>query len=268
MTTTLSEQPRGFYEPLGDGMYRPTKHVQGAWRDTEQHMAPVAGLLTAALQMHDHREDMQTARISLEICGVIDLTDTHVETRTLRPGRTIELVEGEATIGDRVAIRGRSWRLAHNDTGEVAGHPYDAIPGHEECATVEPFLKSWPGGFIEQIDVRAHRDNKPGHGIVWVRSDNPLFTDGSAPALAEFLRLADCANGSVPRTSPKGWMFPNVDWTAHIFRQPVDTEWLGLEIRQSFSNDGAGLTSSVLHDVEGPLGKLEQILTVRPMPKS
>lgn len=262
----ISEQTLGFYEPLGGGSYRPTRHVQGAWRDDEQHMAPVGGLMVAALQRHEHREDMQTVRVTLEICGVMDLTDTHIETRTIRPGRTIELVEGEATIGERVAVRGRAWRIGHTDTSEVAGQEFDPIPGPDEC-TGEPVIKSWPGGFIEQIEGRSHADNRPGRGVMWLRSPNGLFTDAAGPDLAEFLRLADAANGSVPRANPKKWMFPNVDWTAHIFRQPVDTEWLGLDIRQTYSADGAGLTSSVLHDIEGPVGKLEQILTVRPMPQ-
>lgn len=260
-----SEQTRGFYEPLGDDTFRPTRHVQGAWREDEQHMAPVAGLMVAALQHHEHREDMQMVRVTLEICGVMDLTDTHVATRTVRPGRTIELVEGEATIGDRVAVRGRAWRIGHADTARVAGVEFDPIPGPDEC-TAEPVLKTWPGGFIEQIEARNHADNRPGRGVIWLRSPNPLLTDGDAPALAEFLRLADSANGSVPRADPQQWMFPNVDWTVHIFRQPVDTEWLGLDVRQTWSADGAGLTSSVVHDIDGPVGKLEQILTVRPMP--
>jgi hypothetical protein len=35
----------------------------------------------------------------------------------------------------------------------------------------------------------------------------------------------------------------------------------------TFSADGLGLTSTVLHDVHGPLGTVAQMLTVRPMPR-
>jgi hypothetical protein len=31
----------------------------------------------------------------------------------------------------------------------------------------------------------------------------------------------------------------------------------------SFGSDGIGLTSTVLHDLEGPFGRAEQILTIR-----
>lgn len=264
--SNFSAADHGFYEPIGENVYRPTRHVQGAWRDDEQHMAPVAGLLVAAMEAHDARDEMQTVRVALDICGVMAADDTHVHTSTLRPGRTIELLEVDATIDDRVAVRGRAWRVAKAEVAEISGVEFTDIPGPDACEASGSFLKEWPGGFIEQIEVRQHIDNRPGRGIVWLRSPHPVFTTGPASPLAEFLRLADAANGSVPRANPRAWMFPNVDWTAHVFRQP-DPEWLGLEVTQSIDANGVGLTSSTLHDVHGPVGKLEQILTVRPMPK-
>ena len=60
-------------------------------------------------------------------------------------------------------------------------------------------------------------------------------------------------------------MFPNVDLSLHIYREPVG-EWLGLDSTVTFAGDGVGLTSSVLHDEQGPFGRSEQILTLRPIP--
>lgn len=259
----FSEQTSGFYERLDEQTFRPTRHTQGAWREDEQHLAPVAGLVVAALEEHEPRADMSTVRISLDICGVLHADDTHVATATIRPGRTIELLEATATIQDRVAIRGRAWRVGHTDSSAIAGQEFGPIPGPDECDAVESVLSHWPGGYIEQLEIRSHADNRPGRGVVWLRTDNTVFTDGPAAPLAEFLRLADTANGSAPRANPKEWMYPNVDWTAHIFRQP-EPGWFGLDVRQSIGHDGAGLTSSTLHDRRGPVGRLEQILTVRP----
>ncbi len=44
-------------------------------------------------------------------------------------------------------------------------------------------------------------------------------------------------------------------------------KWLGLETVQQYGSDGIGLTSAVLHDVYGPFGRSEQILTLRKMTK-
>src|SRR5699024_5524166 len=42
---SADENEAFYYVAQGDGRYAPTRHAQGAWQETEQHMAPVAGLL-------------------------------------------------------------------------------------------------------------------------------------------------------------------------------------------------------------------------------
>lgn len=66
------------------------------------------------------------------------------------------------------------------------------------------------------------------------------------------------------REQPTEWMFPNVDLTIHLHRQP-EGRWTGLDTTVVFGPTGQGLTSTVLHDVNGPVGRAEQILTVRPL---
>jgi len=90
-----------YYEPTGESRYRPTRHVQGAWNRHEQHMAPVAGLLAHVIEGHDPHPDLQLARISYDILGLIPLQEGVVVVRTLRPGRTIELVEASLEIEGR-----------------------------------------------------------------------------------------------------------------------------------------------------------------------
>lgn len=65
--------------------------------------------------------------------------------------------------------------------------------------------------------------------------------------------------GSARRTSPSG----NIDLTAHLFTQPRG-DWLGFDTTVSFGPHGVGLTSSVSHDLGGPIGTVAQVLTVRP----
>jgi len=57
-------------------------------------------------------------------------------------------------------------------------------------------------------------------------------------------------------------MYPNVDLTLHFLRRP-EGRWVGLDTRQSYGASGIGLTSSVLHDVRGPVGTVQQSLTLR-----
>ncbi len=59
-------------------------------------------------------------------------------------------------------------------------------------------------------------------------------------------------------------MFPNVDLTVHLHRRP-EGHWSGLDTTVTFGPNGRGVTSTVLHDVTGPVGHAQQILTLRPL---
>lgn len=90
-----------------------------------------------------------------------------------------------------------------------------------------------------------------------------LVDDDDVSPLAHAARLLDIANGIAVRVSPQEVAFPNLDLTAHLFRQPRG-EWLGFDTSVSFGPGGTGVTSTVLHDESGAVGTMDQILTVRP----
>jgi hypothetical protein len=64
------------------------------------------------------------------------------------------------------------------------------------------------------------------------------------------------------RPGAGNYVFPNVDLQVHLYREPTG-EWVGLANSVTFGPDGIGLTSTVLHDANGPVGRAEQILTIR-----
>jgi hypothetical protein len=228
-------------------------------------MAPVAGLLTRCLLECEPRPDLQLARVSFDILGMIPGGEFEVLTRVLRPGRTIELLSAELTAQGRTAVSARAWRLARSDTAAVAAVEDPAMPGPEEAG---PYggMTAWPGGFIASLEFRVVPGHRPGRGQVWLRSPLELVDDGPTPDLARLSGMVDAANGIAARVAPGrgSWMFPNVDLQLHFHRLPTGT-WLGLDTTVTFGRDGVGLTSSVLHDLEGPFGRSEQILTVRPL---
>lgn len=249
------------YLPLDDGTYEPTVHVQGAWRDDEQHMAPVTGLIVHAIDRHEPRDGMRLARVSLDILGMMPARPSRVEVRTVRPGRTIELIEATMSVGDRVVVRAHAWRLSHQDTAPVAGLELDPMPGPDAFPEWDG-MQVWEGGYIAALQVRADPERRPGRARVWLRSPYPLLAGEPSSNYAEFLRYADTANGIAVRASPAQWLFPNTDLTIHLLREPVPG-WVGLDTRCSIDSGGVGLTSTTLHDVRGPVGRAEQILTVR-----
>ncbi|RAX17893.1 thioesterase family protein [Pseudarthrobacter sp. AG30] len=265
MTADLPELAEGnfYYQELGGGRFRSTIHAQGAWNTHEQHMAPASGLMADLLERHQPRDDMRMARISYEILGLIPGGDFRIETTTLRPGRTIELVQAELVAGGRTAIRATAWRMLTSDTSPIAEVEDPAIPGPDEC---KPYDGSavWPGGYIRSLEMRVAEGHRPGAGKVWLRTGYPLTDRADSGDLARLMGMADTANGIAARVPPgkDSYAFPNLDLQIHMYRRPQG-EWLGLDNAVSFGSDGIGLTSTVLHDRQGPFGRAEQILTLR-----
>lgn len=251
-----------YYAALGNGRYQPTWHAQGAWRGDEQHMSAISGLLTHALLAHQPRPDLQLARISFEILGLLPAETTEVAVDTMRPGRTIELKRAVATVGGREVLRAHAWFLQITDTSEVAHVRARSLPRHD--AEPEKLTNKWGGGFIDSLQVLAQPDKEPGRGWSWLHTDVVLVDGESVHPTAALLLLADTANGIAPRLAPAQWSFPNTDLTIHLLRQPQG-DWLGLDVHNEIGPTGVGITSAALHDDQGPFGRLQQILTLRPV---
>lgn len=252
-----------YYTRLGDDHFLPTLHTQGAWVPHEQHMSPVGGLLVHAIESHEPRQDLQLAKVTFEILGQIAAEDTRIDVEVVRPGRTIELVEARLSVRDRLVVRATAWRLTRVDTTPVQGTPWEPMPG-PDAFEVWDGTEKWPGGYIASLDFRMDPTSTPGHGRMWLRTDKPLVDGEEASAYAEFCKLVDTANGVATRVDPQEWMFPNTDLSIHLFREPVPG-WVGFDTSVTFGPTGVGLTSTTLHDIDGPVGRAEQILTVRPV---
>ncbi|MFN8099806.1 MAG: thioesterase family protein [Dermatophilaceae bacterium] len=253
-----------YFERLGESRFRATEHTSGAWEVSEQHIAPALGLLAHCVERdRDARRDdgLVLARLSYDILGTVPVGDVDVSTAVLRPGRTIDLVEATMTYADRAVVRARAWLMARSDTSSIAGGRLPTIPGPDAVAPWE-VRSVWPGGFIEGVEVRRGQV-EPGRAVVWVRTPIPLVAGEPVGAASRFAGLLDIANGMTVRADPREVLFPNIDLTAHLFRRP-EGAWAGFDITVTFGADGIGLTSSVLHDVTGPLGTQAQLLTLRP----
>lgn len=249
--------------------YHPTEHTQGTWNPDDQHMSSATGLLTHELSEFAVQANMRIARISLDILGQIPLDDSTITTRCIRPGRTIELIEGVLSSRGRDCIIARAWRLITQDTSSIAGlEDQQALHQPDELAEWQEMHK-WPGGFIKTLRLVSEPERRPGRGMVWMTNNVEMIAGVTTSDLVHILGMVDTANGVVPRAglglNDSAWMFPNTDLQIHMHRLPKG-RWLGIEAVQQYGTDGIGITSAVLHDVHGPFGRSEQILTIRPLP--
>ncbi|MZD07989.1 thioesterase family protein [Streptomyces sp. SID5785] len=230
------------------------------------HFSPLGGLVVHAVDRYlagrPGAEGLAIARISFDILGRLALDECEITVESVRPGRTIELLEAVVVIAGRPVVRARAWLLASADTEAVAGGAAEVLTPPEEVAAWD-MASVWPGGYIASIDVRPLAPPRPGRTTAWIASPLELVAGEPSSALASFVALVDTANGIAVRESPTEWMFPNVDLTLHLHRQPRG-RWTGLDTTVTFGPAGHGVTSTVLHDVHGPVGHAQQILTVRP----
>ncbi|MBS4100739.1 acyl-CoA thioesterase domain-containing protein [Tsukamurella paurometabola] len=251
-----------YFDRVSATAFRPTEHVSGGWNTAEQHIAPPMGLLAHAVEQdRDARRDdgLRVARLSYDILGTLPMDVVEVAVRVVRPGRTIELVEATLSHGGRTGLVLRAWLLDRRDTRAVAASELDPIAPPERMPEWDP-RTVWPGGYIASARTRRC-ETHPGRAEYWVESDVPLLDEPTGP-VARAARLFDIANGMTPRFSPEEVAYPNLDLTAHLFRDPVG-EAIGFATRVSTGPDGAGLTHSVIHDITGPVGTVDQIQTVR-----
>lgn len=260
----LDADSPSYYRQIDEDTFMPTLHTQGAWQPDEQHMAPVSGLIAHCLETFNGRADMQLSRITFEILGMIPAAPSKVECHTLRPGRTIELDEAVMSVAGRPVVRARGWRMSKQDTTEVAGGFPEALSSPDSFPEWHG-SGTWGGGYIASLEFRRDPDSVPGDGKMWLSSPLSLVEDTDVGGLATYIGLVDTANGVATRAHPNEWMFPNLDLTIHLFRTPIPG-WVGFDTNVVFGESGVGLTSSVLHDIRGPVGRAEQILTVRQIP--
>lgn len=254
-----------FYEPLGDDRYRSTEHTVGPWGPDSQHAGPPAALLTRALEQMPGSWPGTLSRISVDILGALPVAELTVRTRTVRPGRNVELVEAEAEAGGRTVLRAQGWRIRASEIVLPAvpgGGPADPVPEFTEEDS--PFF-DWDGGYLQAMQWRFVPGTRGGVGqaAVWARMRHPLVSDEEPTGLQRVLTLADAGSGVSYRLSPQDWLFINTELTVHLAAPPAG-EWICMDGTTRLDPSGFGLASTRLFDRTRLVGLGAQALYVAP----
>jgi hypothetical protein len=232
------------------------------------------------------RADMIVARITCEILGPIPVGELEVPARITRGGRSVELVEAVARADGRDVARATAWRVLRASSepvghGASAGHgghgavqatvpglpgePAPGQPGEPSAQPKDAPPGGWGGGYLSAVEWRAVRGSfaVPGPATVWARLRYPLVPDEEVTALERVLALADSASGISYELDFARWRFINPELSVHLHREPSG-EWICLDAVTTISAGGAGLATSALYDLDGPVGVSAQALLVAP----
>ena len=254
-----------FFTEDGDRLV-PSELTRGPWDPSSQHAGPPAAAIARALELHPGGEGKQVGRVTFEILRPVPLAPLRVEVRTVRPGRSVELLE--ALLSDAAGtelVRASSWRLV---TGEVdlegaatPGEP-PAGPGRAE---EKPFFPTGQEvGYHTAMEYRFLSGGflEMGPATVWMRMRVPLVAGEEPTPLQRVLVAADSGNGVSAALDWRRFLFINTDLSVHLHRMPAG-EWVCLDAVTRPEPNGVGLSDTALFDERGPIGHASQTLFVR-----
>lgn len=250
-----------FYLPLDEERFASTVHTTGPWDARFQHGGPPAALLGRAVERCLPREDVLVARMTVEILGPVPVGEVTVRARMLRPGRSVELVEAVLSADGRDAARAAAWRVRRTTQEGVPSRQAPAPPLPEHALEIP--TGGWVDGYLSAVEWRfvEGRFDVPGPATVWSRLRHPLLPEEEPSPLQRVLTVADSGNGLSSELDLTVWHFINPELSVHLHREPVG-EWVCVAAQTAISPGGAGLATTVLHDLDGPVGVGAQSLLV------
>ena len=256
-----------FYELVADGVWRSTVHTTGPWDASSQHGGPPSALLARAVERCEPRPELMVARVTVEILGPIPVDEVTVSARVVRPGRRIELI-GAEMVGPsgRPCARASAWRvLRAPDHVSVPDRRPAPLPLPSQRTAKDPST-AWGSavdGYLSAVEWRGLSGSfaEPGPGVVWTRLRHTLVPDEQPSGLQRLLAVADSGSGISSELDLATRYFINPELTVHLHREPVG-EWVCLDASTAISPGGTGLATTVLSDVDGPVGVGAQSLLV------
>ena len=259
-----------FYVPAGEDTWLATSHTTGPWDAGAQHGGPPSALMGRAIQRCEPRDDMIIARFTCEILRAIPVGEIGVQARLARPGRSVEMLEAVTSADGREVARATAWRVKRTEGLSVPPRqpPPPPLPGEQPppmSGGLAPAARGWVDGYLSAIEWRPVRGNfgEPGPATVWARMRYPLVPDGEPGPLERVLAIADSGNGISGELDLRQWQFINPELTVHLHREAAG-EWICLDAQTAISPGGVGLATSVLSDLDGPIGVGAQSLLVTP----
>jgi hypothetical protein len=254
-------EPGAFYAPEG-GAFAATELTRGPWDAEAQHAGPPCALLGREVERAGRVAEARMARITFEILKPIPIATLSCSATMVRPGRSVELIEGTLLHEDTALIHARAWRIRTASLAEAAA-PEDPPPGPDAAAPGDYFPTEWETGYHTAMDVRSLEGGytEPGPARVWMRMRGELVEGEEPSPLDRVLVAADSGNGVSGPLDFRRYVFVNTDLSVALRRLPVG-EWICLDSVTYAERDGIGLSDTLLLDERGMIGRASQSLLV------
>jgi hypothetical protein len=243
--------------------------ARGPWDPETLHGGAPAALITSAFEAMEPDGALRIARLGFELLRPVPFEPLSLSLSLVRPGRRVQELTAELRAGELLICRASAVRVSEVPGGlpapaSATDAPQEPMPGPEHGTPVRFSLDgdprpSFAGTAMEMRWLDDPRE--PGPARVWMRLRAPLLDGEAASPLARLAATADFANGVSAALPFEAYLFINADLSVHLHREPRG-EWIGIDARTLLNPGGMGLSESVLHDLDGPVGRSFQTLVV------
>jgi hypothetical protein len=254
-----------FYESADENSFVASELTRGPWDPGAQHAGPPAALLGRELESLEGAEAFQVGRVVFEILRPVPIGEVGLESRVLRPGRKVQLVEASLSADGEELMRATAWLLRVHplELPEGAAPDDDPSQGPELGWTPEFFPTGQEVGYHTAMEWRAVAGAflEPGPATVWMRMRHSLVAGEEPTSLQRALIAADVGNGISAVLDYREHLFVNVDLTVHFERMP-EGEWVCVDAVTRPHANGIGTAESELSDTRGRIGRAAQSLFI------
>jgi len=208
--------------------------------------------------------EARLARVTFEILKPVPIARMELTAEVVRPGRSVELIEGTLSSDGTPLMRGRGWRI-RTEALDLDREPLaESPPPGPDTAEVKPFFPTGiETGYHSAMEVRFLEGAylEPGPARAWMRMRVPLIDGEETEPRDRVLVAADSGNGVSSPLDYRRWLFINADLSVAL-RRPLRGDWVCLDAATWAEPDGVGLTDTALWDEDGLVGRATQSLLV------
>lgn len=240
-----------FFEREGDS-YIPGPASRGPWSPNSLHGRVVIALLGHELERLHGGAEWMPVRLTVDMYRLPDSSPIKAETRIVRGGKRIKIVDCELISGGVSVARGtcQFLRRSENAPGTGWSPPDWDAPRPDELPPPEP------GQFGERMwsmrNITGPFDGTRKQRSAWMSEIRQLV---HGCPLTPFVRVASAADFASPlaNRNDAGLGYINTDVTIYLHRLPRG-EWIGFQATNHHASDGVAIGECFLYDLEGAIG--------------
>ena len=212
--------------------YLPTEHPdivesthlsRAGWYEDGQHGGVVAALCARAVEATPTLVPMAVARLTVELFRQVPAVPLRTETRVVREGKRIQVVQASAWAGNVEMARATALRLRTTHL-DLPGEALTAEPTPPPPDSVAPVDRSTWGVGPRDGRIMFHRHaieirevegsfRELGPAAVWIRMTTPLVGGEQPSPLVRAVVAGDFSNGVSRLLHSSDWVFMNADLT-------------------------------------------------------